>query len=623
MPLIQSNTETWLKSKVAQSSELTDGSQRIRVVSGKTLSVKDIFMDVAQHIRVTFEPSFQVALKGQSYNWTEGYLYAPHINGISAYLATIAAKQGPATGKGDRYFLHANAASLQQCNNKDWGDDDLRYGAVQCGLTSTAQLITAVWPWQKIRELAKATASGQFEDWVGGQFMRLGASSTSMEGHVAVLKALGIPATAYRNRSVSQLKEDLRYAPVILGMAYKSSGHFVTAVGYCDNPKDTIKQTSPVGTIDNLVPSNRALTSSGIIYNDPCGDRDWSGSANNWHRITKESTDPAGLHNFCTDADMGVFWAEPDNDHSGWCVVIDRSVKLQGGKAATPTFSSLPKPETAPMPTIEIIQKTWLKRSPVQSLALPSDQKREIGPGTLTATVIGAKNGHARLKMIDGEWYIFNAHFKGQEQASGMTAYGARSAYIVDPAKLRSAIMAVRNPSVPAVEVEDFCKALEELAPKYTIENRVHLIHFLAQVLHESGGLMYLEELADGEDYTDRDDLGNCTGEARAIADAAGQSTGAFYKGHGLIQLTGYTNHKAYADASGFDAVRNPTELAKYPHALGSALWFWSSRGPSLSEDANDGLNENTVIKITKVVNGGTNGLDDRLHYFHELCDRI
>ena len=343
MPIIEINAETWLKSSTAQSSTLTPGAQKVKLLAGKKLSVTSIVMDVGNHAKVTFAPPLEVVLGGTKHVWPTGYIFGPHINGISAYQKAIALSSGPATGKNDRYFLHANAASLQQCNNKDWGDDNLRYGAVQCGLTSCAQLLTAVFPWEKVRKLA-TEAGGQFEDWVAGQFMRLGEASTSMEGHVAVLRALGVPCNAYRNWSVAQLKEQLRFTPVVLGMAYKSSGHFVTAVGYCDNPPATITQKSPVGSIGNLVASNTKITTSGIIYNDPYGDRDWSGSANNWHEITDTMDNPAGLHCFCSDADMSVFWAEPDAPSSGWCVVPDRSVKLLGGPAASPSVISIAQP---------------------------------------------------------------------------------------------------------------------------------------------------------------------------------------------------------------------------------------------------------------------------------------
>lgn len=615
------NTPSWLKRRIAPSESLKLGSEKLAMPHGKQLHVASVHPDKNGHVLVTLGSTLTAILQGFNYEWDQGYLYAPHIKGLSTIAQAASQKSLPGSPSGQPYTLH-DAPYFQQRNNKDWGDDgsasSLRYGGVQCGLTSVAMLIATVWDKSKVAKLA-IEAGGQFEDWVAGQFKRLGAQSISMEGHVAVLRDLGFPAECARDYSVSQLMKFLENGPAVLGFEYKSSGHFGTAIGFNPGGRQAIKKDFDIGAIGSKKPQSQNIGGPGILYHDPFGDRDWSGSGNNWHSIAETIESDDGALNFADMSVMQNFWASSSD---GWAVVLTKPmIATPAIKIVAPPESLPTKPETAP--TIEILQQTWLKRSPVQSSALQGDQKRLVEAGKMTAIVIGAKDGHGRLKLHDGEWYLFNAHFRGQESAAGMVAYGVRSKFIVDSAKLRSAILSVRNPSVSAEEVEQFCSALEELAPRYTIENRTHLIHFLAQVLHESGGLMYLEELADGEDYTDRDDLGNCDAAAITIALAEGQSTGAFYKGHGLIQLTGYTNHADYAKASGFDAVQRPTELAKYPHALGSALWFWSSRGPSLSDDADGGLNEATVIKITKVVNGGTNGLDDRLHYFHELCDRL
>jgi putative chitinase len=169
-------------------------------------------------------------------------------------------------------------------------------------------------------------------------------------------------------------------------------------------------------------------------------------------------------------------------------------------------------------------------------------------------------------------------------------------------------------------QVDLFVQAFMALAENHGVKTRSEIIHFLAQVLHESGGLIYLEELATGEDYDYRSDLGNLEPAALEAAELAGTSTGRFYKGHGLIQTTGYFNHKEYGDHAGIDAVANPGLLSEYPHALGSALFFWKSR--DLSSYATE-VSEASCTEITRIVNGGYNGLDDRLDYLWALDARL
>ncbi|MBX9896192.1 MAG: glycoside hydrolase family 19 protein, partial [Nitrosomonas sp.] len=85
------------------------------------------------------------------------------------------------------------------------------------------------------------------------------------------------------------------------------------------------------------------------------------------------------------------------------------------------------------------------------------------------------------------------------------------------------------------------------------------------------------------------------------------------YRGRGYIQLTGKDNYGAFAKAIGDDVVTNPDWVkTKYP--LLSAAWFWNTR--ALNELADQGASDDVVTKITKKVNGGTLGLDDRISHF-------
>lgn len=134
---------------------------------------------------------------------------------------------------------------------------------------------------------------------------------------------------------------------------------------------------------------------------------------------------------------------------------------------------------------------------------------------------------------------------------------------------------------------------------KYFIEyeidtlNRVQM--FLAQVGHESAELLYVKELASGKAYEGRKDLGNIK---------AGD--GVKFKGRGLIQITGRSNYSELSKDFGVDLLNKPELLETPELAVRSAFWFWSKNNLNKYCDAND------FIKLTKRINGGTNGLDDR-----------
>ena len=140
----------------------------------------------------------------------------------------------------------------------------------------------------------------------------------------------------------------------------------------------------------------------------------------------------------------------------------------------------------------------------------------------------------------------------------------------------------------------------------YEINTSLRIAHFVAQIGYESGKFIFMHEIASGAAYDHRDDLGNTRPEAIAIAKQHDTTTGHFYRGHGLIQITGYDNHKRCGEALGLDLINNPTQLEIPKYAALSAAWFWSKHNLNQLAD-NDQL-----TSITRAINGGTNGLEDR-----------
>jgi len=127
------------------------------------------------------------------------------------------------------------------------------------------------------------------------------------------------------------------------------------------------------------------------------------------------------------------------------------------------------------------------------------------------------------------------------------------------------------------------------------LENGLRLAHFMGQCAHESGGFRYMEEIASGAAYEGRKDLGNIqAGDGRR------------YKGRGPIQLTGRANYLRVGQAIGIDLETHPEIVAKPSIGLLVGCIYWNERKLNTTADADD------LLGLTRAINGGTNGLDDR-----------
>lgn len=150
-----------------------------------------------------------------------------------------------------------------------------------------------------------------------------------------------------------------------------------------------------------------------------------------------------------------------------------------------------------------------------------------------------------------------------------------------------------------------FLLALNAAMLEFGINTPARQASFLAQLAHESGQLLYVRELASGAAYEGRKDLGNVH---------AGD--GVRFRGRGLLQITGRTNYAACGKALGLDLLAQPALLEQTVNACRSAGWFWQSRGLNALADAGD------QVAVTRRINGGTNGLAERLAYF-KVAQRV
>jgi putative chitinase len=165
-----------------------------------------------------------------------------------------------------------------------------------------------------------------------------------------------------------------------------------------------------------------------------------------------------------------------------------------------------------------------------------------------------------------------------------------------------------------------FLAPLNAAMVEFGITTPTRQASFLSQVGHESGSLVYVRELWGPtpsqiryeRDFsaawppkakTERNQLPWDLGNAQA-------GDGARFKGRGLIQVTGRANYAACGKVLGLDLLTQPDLLEQTINACRSAGWFWQTRGLNALADAGD------QMKVTRRINGGTNGLAERLALF-------
>lgn len=151
----------------------------------------------------------------------------------------------------------------------------------------------------------------------------------------------------------------------------------------------------------------------------------------------------------------------------------------------------------------------------------------------------------------------------------------------------------------PATRLAAVLPYLNQAMSEAEINTPGRVSAFVAQLAHESGEFRYSEEIASGDAYEGRKDLGNThSGDGRR------------FKGRGFIQVTGRSNYAAAGKALGLDLEQNPERAAQYDTAARVAAWFWKAHGLNQLADAGD------LEHITRRINGGLNGQAQRLAYY-------
>ena len=188
---------------------------------------------------------------------------------------------------------------------------------------------------------------------------------------------------------------------------------------------------------------------------------------------------------------------------------------------------------------------------------------------------------------------------------------------------------------VPGITHADhWIEAFDQLLPDYEINTPKRVAAFIAQCAHESGNFRFLKENLNYKAeslmktfpkyFSDRDTANAYAKQPIKIANRVyanrmgngdeASGDGYRYCGRGLIQLTGKTNYDWFAASLEISSTEASEYLETFEGAAQSACWFWESNNLNVEADAGD------IKKMTKKINGGYIGLDDRIkHYEHAL----
>jgi putative chitinase len=182
--------------------------------------------------------------------------------------------------------------------------------------------------------------------------------------------------------------------------------------------------------------------------------------------------------------------------------------------------------------------------------------------------------------------------------------------------------------------IDKFVDPLNSAMERFEINTPNRIAMFLAQVGHESGGLVHVrenlnykaEQLSrvfpkyfrdrDPNDYARQPEkIANLVYGGRMGNGTEETGDGYKYRGRGLIQLTGHDNYNAFAHGVGMSIDEAVTYLETPEGAAMSAAWFWNSRHLNAVADSGD------VVKATKLINGGSIGLQERTALYEEALE--
>ena len=167
--------------------------------------------------------------------------------------------------------------------------------------------------------------------------------------------------------------------------------------------------------------------------------------------------------------------------------------------------------------------------------------------------------------------------------------------------------LAAIMPAAKANSIDTFLDPINGAMDEYGIDTPARQAMFLAQIAHETMELRYVHELWGPTPtqmrYDPPDELGKSLGN---LVPGDGRK----FLGRGLIQVTGRGNYRSVGEALGLDLMADPTQLEQPVPASRSAGYFWQSH------NLNDCADNDDINKCTRIINGGYNGLAQRIAYW-------
>ncbi|NLU83756.1 hypothetical protein HCA44_13320 [Rhodococcus sp. HNM0569] len=154
-------------------------------------------------------------------------------------------------------------------------------------------------------------------------------------------------------------------------------------------------------------------------------------------------------------------------------------------------------------------------------------------------------------------------------------------------------------PQVSRDQLAGYVAPLNAALAHAGIDSPLRKAAFISQLVVESDSFRTFEEYASGSAYEGRSDLGNTQ-----------PGDGTRYKGRGAIQVTGRHNYEQVSQYTGIDFIANPELMASPENAFSTAAWYWTSR------NLNGAADTAGIEKVSRLVNGGTHGLAQRIDSF-------
>lgn len=249
---------------------------------------------------------------------------------------------------------------------------------------------------------------------------------------------------------------------------------------------------------------------------------------------------------------------------------------------------------------LNILEATIAKQTTASAATLPDNQKQSIAQDqTFEVQSWAIVGSHVRVALKQDSfqgrntWFFFGKHIQIRRDDS-----------LLYPARISSG----QATSIFEKKVEPRLLAdLNQCLTLFEINSPARMRHFVAQIAHESGGLQWLQELGDGWDYEGRTDLGNTE-----------PGDGPRYKGAGVIQLTGRANYQALSTFMHDPRIMDGVEYVAKTYPVCSAGFWWQQNHMNALVDSGA-----DVYAITKRVNGGLNGIDDRLACYERACQAL